>query len=90
MTQVTNRGHAAIVADAAGVSDSVLDAIVRDELEVHVFAWSRNHGDCYDCGAPAAFQLGAVGAPAPSSLRCAMCAAQAAADGEYIERIEED
>jgi hypothetical protein len=27
-----------------------------EELETIVFRWTRNHGDCYDCGKPAAFQ----------------------------------
>jgi len=50
-------------------------------LEIVVFQWSRNHGDCEDCGLPAAFA-------GESRKMCAVCAAHAAAEGETITRIE--
>lgn len=53
-----------------------------EKLETIVFRWTRNHGDCYDCGKPAAFQ---------TNLKiklCCLCAANCAADGEQITRID--
>jgi hypothetical protein len=51
-------------------------------LEIVVFQWRRNYGDCYDCGLPAAY--------ATERLRlCCVCAAQAAAGGEKITRLDE-
>ncbi len=52
-------------------------------------AWSTEYGECYDCGAPAAFLRGYR----PSTVRlearvCAVCAANSAADGERITRID--
>lgn len=55
------------------------------DTEVIVFHWSRHHGDCYDCGRPAAFTSVQVDGP----KHCAVCAANAAAAGEEIMRIEE-
>ena len=49
-------------------------------LEIVVFQWSREHGECSECGLPAAFRSG------PRKL-CAVCAASYAADGERIARI---
>lgn len=61
-----------------------------EDTNTYVFFWSRNHGDCYECGRPAAFKLlGYSGTDESSWLRCAVCAANAAAEGETIARIEE-
>lgn len=49
------------------------------------FDWSTKHGQCYDCGLPAGFQL--VGDAGSTGKRCAVCAANAAADGEQITRL---
>lgn len=63
----------------------------KEGCEVVVFQWYNHNGQCYDCGLPAAFKL--VGHAAYSKnldswKRCCVCAANAAADGEFIERIE--
>jgi hypothetical protein len=54
------------------------------KLETFVFHWSREHGDCYDCSRPAAF-LGGL-----RVKYCAICAANAAAEGEPISWIASD
>jgi len=46
--------------------------------EIVVFEWSTEHGECYDCGCPAAYTTD------PITKLCAVCAAQHAADGETI------
>ena len=64
------------------------------------FHWDDRHGHCYDCGNPAAFvapdlfwnrERFPAGRPASSlssnNLLCAVCAAQAACDGERIFRL---
>lgn len=55
------------------------------------FDWSTEWGSCYECGLPAAFRL--VGLAVyetnlDSWKRCAVCAANAAATGEFIARID--
>lgn len=58
------------------------------ELRIVVFQWSAKHGECLECGLPAAFRTAAPdGVHSPDYL-CAVCAANRAADGERIERIE--
>lgn len=53
------------------------------------FQWSDEYGTCYECGLPAAFLVGDRKQSADSAdLRCAVCAANAAADGELIARVE--
>lgn len=62
------------------------------DLEIVVLQWSRKHGECQECGLPAAFRtLNAAppGRPDTSRNLCAVCAANFAADGETIMRIEE-
>jgi hypothetical protein len=59
--------------------------------------WDDAHGVCYDCGDPAAFMVpdayrreDGSNADAPLTevnLRCAVCAAQAACDGERVMRL---
>ena len=70
-------------------------------IEIATFAWSNEHGYCYDCGLPAAFFLPRAyineertpGAPdqKPNDVnkRCSICAANDAADGVTVRRIEE-
>lgn len=56
-----------------------------------VFQWSDRHGECYECGAPAAFWLpprGPIGEPRDHEKRCAVCAANAAVDEERVLRID--
>lgn len=51
-------------------------------------AWSPKYGECYECGHPAAYRAtDAYGQPndeRPETLRCSVCAAQGAADGERL------
>jgi DNA-directed RNA polymerase subunit RPC12/RpoP len=55
------------------------------ETETVIYHWSREHGDCFDCGKPAAFVLTSNA----EYIVCAVCAATHAADGEPIMRIED-
>lgn len=52
------------------------------------FDWSTEHGECYECGLPAAFSLTAD--MADTGKRCCVCAANAAAEGETIIRLFEE
>lgn len=73
---------------------AMADQAFRSAPTVHVeFNWSNKWGECYECGLPAAFYI--TDAPRSSSTkitdekkRCAVCAANAAAVGEEIARIE--
>lgn len=62
-----------------------------ENVETVVFHWSRKHGDCYDCGRPAAFLVPdayGIGRPIEDHhKRCAVCAANDAVDGERVVRI---
>jgi hypothetical protein len=65
------------------------------EKEKVTFAWSLEHGRCYDCGIPAAFYLprayvrkGDPEGPTDFNKRCAICAANDAALGEQVRRID--
>lgn len=49
-----------------------------------VFHWDPRHGPCHDCDLPAAFRLG----DASGEKLCAVCAANHAADGQRIIRID--
>lgn len=59
-------------------------------LATVVFQWSEEWGECYDCGLPAAFMVGPDTAFTAEGLRCAVCAAQAACEGETIRWLGED
>lgn len=59
-----------------------------NEAEVVTFIWTTKHGHCYDCGLPAAFRREYK--DIYRDKLCAVCAANAACDGETIVRIEED
>lgn len=58
----------------------------KPEVEIVIFQWSRNYGDCYDCGLPAAFAIN--NSMEKHNKRCCVCAANAAVDGEKIYRID--
>lgn len=63
-----------------------------DDLAVVVFQWSTKHGPCHDCGLPAAYvQPNAYGpkSTAEPPKLCAVCAADVAAGGAEILRIED-
>lgn len=64
-----------------------LPAVPAPETRTVVFTWSTKLGNCYDCGLPAAFT---VDREESSDLRCAVCAANAAARGETIQRIDKE
>lgn len=55
------------------------------DIELVVFGWSNHNGHCVECGCPAAFRRNEL----TDDILCAVCAANAAADGEDITRIEE-
>lgn len=60
-------------------------------VDVH-FQWEDRHGKCSECGLPAAFLVpDAYGDRALDDhhKRCAVCAANDAAGGERVIRIEE-
>lgn len=68
--------------------------MTRGNLVTVTFEWSDEHGECYDCGLPAAYYLyGRTRKPGvvyePADIRCSVCAANLAADGETIRRIDE-
>lgn len=59
--------------------------------------WSNKHGECYGCGLPAAFWIPnrnvdhlSPTAPHASEKRCAVCAANEAAEGLLIRRIDSE
>ena len=55
-----------------------------------VHFWSDEHGYCRECGNPAAFLVPDAYGDVPigdEHKRCAVCAANAAADGELVTRI---
>lgn len=54
--------------------------------EVVIFQWSTAEGYCADCGLPAAFYWGPK--HTEETRVCAICAANAAVDGERIHRID--
>ena len=76
-----------------------LDALVREvrrntELVEVRFLWSPEDGICSDCGLPAAFWVtDAYDAehtePGEHDKRCAVCAANDAAEGTTVRRIRE-
>jgi hypothetical protein len=51
-----------------------------------LFHWSTEHGECYDCGLPAAFYRD--GGREAHHQVCAVCAANDAANGSEIARID--
>lgn len=59
------------------------------------FFWFEENGNCYVCGLPAAFYLPFVyvregepeEAPTAANKRCAICAANDAADGDIVRRL---
>lgn len=59
--------------------------IPPENLELVVFTWSNEHGHCYECGVPAAYAL--KGYKSKDALRCAVCAALVASEGEEIEYL---
>lgn len=52
-----------------------------------VFHWDDAHGKCYDCGKPAAF-TSSEHESEPENKRCALCAANDAANGATIQWID--
>lgn len=65
-----------------------------DGLAAVTFLWSTDKGRCYNCGIPAAFAVpdaygtDATGELSAHHLRCAVCAANDAADGERVIRLD--
>jgi len=78
--------------DALELLDEMASLIVALPTTVHVeFDWSTEHGACHDCGLPAAYIVPDAYGPdkplGPEHLRCCVCAAQDAAQGEHIEYL---
>jgi hypothetical protein len=59
---------------------------MEEGLELVCFRWSTEHGRCAECGRPAAFRVLGL-ADREQAKRCAVCAANAAVDGERVGRI---
>jgi hypothetical protein len=84
--------------DAYTKAQEAVKVSVTPETNVNLF-WRDSYGHCYDCGLPAAFILSSEYTYQvnrserveyrDTDKRCAICAANAAADGEYIQRIED-
>jgi hypothetical protein len=79
--------------DQIELLDEVMTVLTpKPGREVIIHHWDRKFG-CYDCGSPAAFAAidrygaGARGSDDPDTHLCAVCAANAAVDGETIVRI---
>ncbi len=70
----------------------MLSEKAKEGCEIVIFQWSTHNGVCFDCGLPAAFRLTGHKAYLSKDWAawklCAVCAANAACDGERIERIE--
>jgi hypothetical protein len=81
------------VGDYLAAADELSDLLDGPEsTEAVLFHWSTEHGTCYECGLPAAFYLpDAYGmdseGPTEVNKRCAVCAANDAAEGERVARI---
>lgn len=64
---------------------------MADDLKTVTFNWSTEYGTCYDCGLPAAFCLTGMTYKdwdLDNLKRCAICAANDAANGESITRLD--
>lgn len=61
---------------------------MSNELQHVEFNWSTRHGECEECGLPAAFHvINAYGVGKHMKV-CAVCAANAASEGSTVRRIE--
>lgn len=65
----------------------MMSETAREGCRVVVFQWSTAHGDCEDCGLPAAFLSARYGDH--SGQLCVVCAANDAVDGMTITRMGE-
>lgn len=80
--------------DASDMLSALVEAVRPLVATEHVeFNWSVEHGRCYDCGLPAAFYMpDAYGkseeTPRMENLCCAVCAANAASEGDRVVRID--
>lgn len=63
--------------------------VLRGGLAEVTFRWHTQHGRCQDCGVPAAFLVVDAYGPEKHQSVCAVCAANAAAEGSEIARISE-
>jgi len=63
------------------------EGIESGDLVPVVFAWSEKYGQCYDCGLPAAYCIG-DDYEDEAHLRCSICAAELAAGGDMIARLD--
>lgn len=58
---------------------------LRPGMRIVVMVWATRHGPCHDCGLPAAFKETGL-----DHRLCAVCAANTAADGVGIVRLNPD
>lgn len=83
------------VLDQLEILAELVRALTADG-ELVIFHWNADHGECYDCGLPAAFKADLYRTPKRTDERdvwenqCAVCAANAAANGHTIVRIHEE
>jgi hypothetical protein len=91
LAETRSTGHG----DLAALVDQILAATPGCGNRVLLATWSDTHGPCYECGLPAAYlvpdahtRTGQPTPPAgPQHKRCALCAAQNAADGEPLQHL---
>lgn len=79
--------------DYLGAAEALADMLESGgATEPVLLHWSREHGDCIDCGLPAAFfapdRFGGWSDAHVRNIACAICAANWAAEGNVIRRIE--
>lgn len=68
------------------VHHALVATLPTEGLRPVLFHWSTEHGDCYDCGLPAAFYRD--GGTEAHHKVCAVCAANDAVNGSEIARID--
>lgn len=77
-----------IVVTAQVALNSTLEA---EGLELVTHFWSTEHGECYDCGGPAAYKLAHIAvADGVDFLLCSVCAAYHASHGDEIVFLNDE
>ena|SRR6266498_1577937 len=64
-------------------------ADLQPNRRIVIGSWRTDNGECYDCGLPAEFRFHYKSLGMSDNL-CSVCAANHAADGETIERIDKN
>lgn len=68
--------------DTASTPIAIDSPSLLPDRQIVVMVWGTQNGPCHDCGLPAAFQETGLG-----HKLCSVCAADIAADGVPIERL---